>query len=163
MMINLFVYKKTILISIGIVAIAISFCIGLTAYTNSRQNPNMSKIEYRTDVEPLTKRFGEMLDIQSCFWKTGTIGKANFGPSSYWMKGYAFISQENADNLKSQYNLTEVDISFDDGVTPDVTGKAEFNWCYNNELSRRIAGLEFVGEFYFDVKNNIFYFDLESN
>ena len=43
------------------------------------------------------------------------------------------------------------------------TQRDGFKWSYNKELSRKIAGTGFVGEFYFDAENNIFYFDLESN
>lgn len=154
--------KKTILLISSVVVIALVLGVNLTGCFNSR-NTNLAKIEYRTDVEPLIKRFGEILNIESCFWKAETIGKTNFGPSSYWMKGYILISQENADSLKSQYDLSDVDISFENGMTPDITQKDGFKWSYNKELSRKIAGAGFIGEFYFDVENNIFYFDLESN
>lgn len=154
--------KKIIILTIGVIAI-LTLCVNLTGCFNSEKAPDLTKIEYRTDVEPLTKRFGEMLSIESCFWKAETIGKANFGPSSYWMKGYALISQENADSLKSDFSFSDVDISFENGITPDITGKSKFKWSYNKDLSRKIAGAGFVGEFYFDIENNIFYFDLESN
>lgn len=155
--------KKKFLLIIGAFAILFALSVNLTGYFNSKKSHELTKIEYRTDVEPITKRFGEMLSIESCFWKAKTIGKANFGPSSYWMKGYILISQENADFLKSKYDFTDVDINFENGMEPDITGKSNFKWSYNKEFSKKIVGAEFVGEFYFDVENNIFYFDLESN
>ena len=151
-----------IIVSILLVIIVIG-CVSLKIFINSNKSTNLTKIEYRTDIEPLTKRFGKMLSIESCFWKAGTVGKSNFGPSSYWIKGYALISQENANSIKLDYNFSDVDISFENGITPDITGKSTFKWSYNKELSKKLAGAGFVGEFYFDVENNIFYFDLESN
>ena len=161
---KLFKYKKTnwIIISIFFVIVVVG---GIKSKTliNPNQLPDLTKIEYRTDVEPLAKRFGKMLIIESCFWKSDTISKNNLGPSSYWIKGYAFIDQENANYLKSTYSFTDIDINFQKGISPDITGKCDFKWSYNKDLSREIAGTGFIGEFYFDTQNNIFYFDLESN
>lgn len=40
-------------------------------------------MEYRTDINPLIERFDKNINIESSFWKTDTIGKTNFVPSSY--------------------------------------------------------------------------------
>lgn len=158
-------FKITKIVIIIILVIVVMMAAGIVGIKKLSviKKPELEKIEYRTDTEHLTKRFGNFIKIENCFWKAGMIGRSNIGPSSYWLKGYAFITQENADFIKNEYSFTNVDIQFDDGITPDITGKNEFGWSYNKELSKKIAGAGFIGEFYFDIINNIFYFDLESN
>lgn len=161
-MVKPFNKKKIICIIFILVIVVVIGSVTLKIYTNTNKTYDLTKIEYRTDIEPITNRFGDLLSIETCFWKAGTIGKTNFGPSSYWIKGFAFISQENATYLKSKYNFSSIDICWEKGMIPNITGKNKFKWSYNKELSRKIAGVGFGGECYFDIENNIFYFDLVS-
>ena len=161
MMRNMFKKTKSIWIIMVILLVMIAI-VGEKNFIESNKTISLIEIEYRTDIEPLIKRFGNTISIETCFWKSNIIGNSKLGPSSYWMKGYAFVSSEDADFLKSKYNFISVDISFEKGITPDITGKNEFKWSYNKELSRKLTGAQFIGEFYFDIENNIFYFDLES-
>lgn len=118
----------------------------------------------RTDVEPLIVRFGETLGITSCAWKAGVIGDSGIGPSSYWMKGFIEVKRENFTNLISQYEIIPTNIHFDNNIiTTDVLDYEVYNWGYNSELSKKIIGVGYVGVFYVDIQNCLFYFDLESN
>ena len=152
--------KKFVCIMTLVVIAVIIGGMSLNMFHNSKKG--LERIEYRTDIQPLNERFSKTLDISDCFWKVSTIGNTRFGPSSYWMKGYAFISQETAESIKAEYSFVDVNINFEKGITPDVTKKNEFRWSYNKKLSREIAGTKFIGEVYFDTLNNIIYFDLES-
>lgn len=163
MMSNILKNKKIIWIIISVVVVLIIGGIGLNMFLNSRVAPNLERIDYKTDAQPLINRFGKTIDIELCFWKSDTIGKTNFGPSPYWMKGFIKISQENLMELKTKYPTIKTDVRFEKGISPDITGFSNFDWQYNKELSREIAGAGFIGEFYLDINNGVFYFDLESN
>lgn len=118
----------------------------------------------RTDAEPLIVRFGETLDITSCAWKAGIINGSGIGPSSYWMKGFIETEKDSFNSLISQYEIVPANVQFDnDIITTDVLDFEEYNWGYNSELSKRIIGVGYVGVFYVDIQNCLFYFDIESN
>lgn len=159
-MLNIFTNKKIIWIAILLVVVVIVGGVSLNLYFNSKKAPDISKIEYRTDVEPLIKRFGKTINIESCFWKADAIGKTNFGPSSYWMKGFIIINKASLSEFQEQYDLQPTNISFEKGIEPNITGFNEFCWFYNKELSKKIIATEYMGEFYLDTRNGIFYFDL---
>lgn len=160
---NMLKNKKIIWFIILTVVVLIIGVGGVNVILNSRVAQDLEKIEYKTDVQPLINRFGKTIDIESCFWKSDTIGKTNFGPSSYWMKGFIKISQENLMELKTKHPMMKAEVHFEKGISPYITGFSNFDWKYNKELSREIAGAGFVGDFYLDINNGIFYFDLESN
>lgn len=124
---------------------------------------NKKNTEYRTDIQPLADRFGENIEIKSCFWKANVIGRDSIGPTSYWMKGFIIINNDTLEKIENEYDLAKIKINFDEDVNPAVTGFNDFNWCYNDELSKKIKGAGFIGDFYIDTNNGVLYFDLESN
>lgn len=155
--------KKIIYIAIlSLVIIVVTGVFCLNMFLNSNKELSMERIEYRTDLQPLLDRFGETIEFDSCFWKADTIGKTKFGPSAYWMKGFIIINQDTLMEIKSKYPFIKADVHFDKGMSPEITNCSDFDWNYNKELSRKIAGSGFVGEIYLDINNGIFYFDLES-
>ena len=123
---------------------------------------NRETTDYRTDIQPLADRFGENIEIKSCFWKANVIGRDLVGPTPYWMKGFIIINNDTLEKIENEYDLAEIKINFDEDVNPAVTGFNDFKWCYNDELSKKIKGAGFVGEFYIDTNNGVLYFDLES-
>ena len=154
--------KKVFIIVISVLVAVVAINIGLGIYFNTPKNFDMTKMEYRTDAEPIVSRFGEVIEIESCFWKADVFGKSRLGPSEYWMKGFIMLSEKSFETIKSQYELSEVDLKFEEGMESSVTGFEEFQWCHNRELTESIVGAEFMGDFYIDVKNGILYFDLET-
>lgn len=90
------------------------------------------------------------------------MGRDSIGPTPYWMKGFIIINNDTLEKIENEYDLAETKINFDEDVNPEVTGFNSFNWCYNGELSRKIKGAGFIGEFYIDTNNGVLYFDLES-
>jgi hypothetical protein len=137
--------------------------VGSVILNNHFSPKKMSNIEYRTDSQPLIDRFGEIISIESCFWKADVFSKRGIGPSSYWMKGFIVTNQSTLDQIKSQYKFEPISLSFEKGLEPTITGINDFNWYYSKEFSSSITKTKFIGDFYLDIKNGVIYFDLENN
>jgi len=123
----------------------------------------IEKMDYREDVEQLTNRFSTLDGIESCFWKADTIGKTNFGPTNYWMKGFLCLDENNFQKILTEYEWIADDIVFPNGIDPDITGKDDFSWHINKDFQSMILRQSFVGSIYFDITNGIVYFDVENN
>ncbi|MCD8090590.1 MAG: hypothetical protein LUD81_08240 [Clostridiales bacterium] len=119
-------------------------------------------VEYRTDTEPLVKRFGSEIPIETCCWKGGAIGRVNFGPTSVWLKGFIFADEDYIDYIFEESDLMPAEISFEKGIDPEITGFESFEWYTDGELSDEITGNDYWGNFYFDKINGVIYFDVES-
>ena len=156
---SVFKNKKIIWIVISVIVVFVV----LNIFFNSKKTLNMERIAYKTETQPLIDRFGKAINVESCFWKAGTTGKTVLGPSSYWMKGFIKISREDLMEIQKKYPLTKTEICFEKGISPDITGFSDFDWHYNKNLSHDITGGDFIGEFYLDINNGVFYFDAESN
>jgi hypothetical protein len=158
--------KKIIWIPLVVIgSLAILYAIGVFGvnfYLRRSADPPIEKMEYRTDAEPLVKRFGETLAIQSCHWKGGAAGNLNFGPTDYWLKGFALISGEDLANFQTQYELEKAEIDFPKGIDPKITGFDGFDWRHDKALTQKIIGADYMGDFYLDVQNGVFYFDLST-
>lgn len=120
-------------------------------------------MDYRTDSEAITNRFPSLENIVKCYWKADIIGRANFGPTSYWMKGFIEPDRDEVANIRTRYEWISASLEFVNGISPTITGCYEFDWKYSKEFSDDIKGASFIGEFYYDSKNGLLYFDLESN
>ena len=157
------VLKKMLYVFFVIAAIILLYIILIfkILYVESQSPSDLPKIEYRTDTEPLIKRFGENLDIGQCYWKVGVFGGFAVGPTSYWMKGFMMIDEDNAQCLLEKYKFENVDLNFEEGIQPEVTGCSEFEWMYNEQFSNEILGVNYMGEVYLDCTNSILYFDAE--
>ena len=121
---------------------------------------SMEKIEYRTDVQPLQDRFGNVLSISSCYWKAVPCGRAYLGPTSYRIRGFVPLDEKQAKSLLSKYSFVEKDIEFEKGISPSVTGFGEFEWKYSADLSKAFVG--YIGKCYLDFKNYVLYFEFEN-
>ena len=130
---------------------------------SSIQKSALEKTEYREDIEPISNRFPLIVGIESCFWKADSIGSFGIGPSSYWMKGFLVLSDGAGTELTNLYEWEDAEIVFPVGMNPDITGLTNFQWSYSREFSDDVKGSSFVGDFFFDVKMGVIYFDLESN
>lgn len=131
-------------------------------YVESQSPSDLTEIEYRTDAEPLIKRFGENLDIEQCYWKSGVFGGFAIGPTSYWMKGFIKIDEDNTQLLLEKYKFENLDLNFQEGMQPEIMGVQEFCWMYNEQFSKEILNVNFIGKIYLDYINSILYFDIES-
>ncbi|MDQ0114609.1 hypothetical protein [Paenibacillus harenae] len=82
-----------------IIVIAATSILVLTNHSNDKS------IEYKTDIEPLVSRFPNIGEINDSYWAADTYG-GDFGPTSYWMKGY----------IKSSHFVGEFHMDLRNGV-----------------------------------------------
>jgi hypothetical protein len=57
--------------------------------------------DVRTDLEPLTKRFGALGTPVSATWMSGTLGGEAPGPSTYWIDAVVELTPDAASALRS--------------------------------------------------------------
>ncbi len=69
----------------------------------SSNDRDISSVPYRTDKQPIMNRFPKFGEFDKCYWKAHTIGRTDFGPTSYWMKGFAVLSQNDFERIKKEY------------------------------------------------------------
>ncbi|MBE7059471.1 MAG: hypothetical protein E7389_01455 [Ruminococcaceae bacterium] len=149
-------------ITISILLLCVIFFLLQNCF-NYMHNDNLMQSDYRTDTEPLVNRFGNVIDIQSCYWKTAKISNFNFGPTAYRLKGFIILTETCFDNIKSEYDFEQISLTFEENINPHITGLSNFEWYYNKLLSDKISQNAYIGNWYIDINNGILYFDLESN
>lgn len=123
---------------------------------------NMSNLDYRTDIEPISSRLTMVNGISKVYWKSDTIGSGNFGPTSYFFTGFMLLESEVIEELTGQYDWEEAKVSFPKGLNPNITEYKEFEWCYNHEFEQSMLENEYMGQVYFDLSNGIIYFYCEN-
>lgn len=119
--------------------------------------PNNNEISYRTDIKPISNRFPKLKDIQKVYWSTNVIDD-DFGPTSYWMRGYVFLDHASISDLKTTYTWETVNLK--PKVEYDFNGKTQ-NWSYSEEFNNSIKNSNYVGQFYLDSNSDSLYFDIE--
>lgn len=123
---------------------------------------NTDNSEFRSDLEPIVERFGNSVEINSCFWKAAPITSNRIGPSSYWIKGFIVLTKADFDRIVNDYSMKKTQITFDDNINPNITGYNNFNWYYSDKLAHELKGGNFIGDVYLDITNGIVFFDLEN-
>lgn len=85
--------------------------------TNERTSGTAEKSgtgELRTDLEPLTKRFPALADVEQARWMSGTFGSDRApGPSTYWIDAVVTLPQSKIDELGTYASESA-------GMTPEV-------------------------------------------
>jgi len=127
---------------------------------------NIETMEYRTDIEPLQRRFPYYFNnSHKIFWKTGRYhsGVLPPGSSDIWFKGFIFLNATDFDALKLEYDWTNIELIFEEGMDPSITGFDSFKW-HSSEKIRRVLRHEYFyqGNFYLDKINMILYFDFST-
>ena len=118
----------------------------------------ISPDEFRTEIQPITNRFPKLEKVESVYWKAGPIGKNQFGPDSYWMKGYVYLDKGSISSIKASYD----DWEEVNGLKPlAVAQEHEPQWLFSSEFDRFIRTSTFVGKFYLDANNDVLYFEFE--
>ncbi|MGE5329026.1 MAG: hypothetical protein ACM3KR_05945 [Deltaproteobacteria bacterium] len=161
-LLELFTHKKgTILLSVFAVFIIGTILI-IRLADNPEQGKNADKVPLKTETSPITKRFPTIKNFKTCYWKANTIGKTNFGPTCYWMKGFIVLSEDSFKETREKYDWKPTNVILPEGIDPKVTGFTTFNWCYNKQFSDITKTEAFIGEFYLDIINGVLYFDVEN-
>jgi hypothetical protein len=146
--------------------VAIIFIIQITSFAVAvfkRDIIDIEDMEYRTERASIEKRFPDIPNFIKCYWKADAYGKTNFGPTSYWMKGFIILEEDALSKLLSDYEWSAESIDFPRGINPDITGKTDFNWHINRDFQSLILRQRFGGNIYLDIKNGVLYFDVENN
>jgi hypothetical protein len=154
-------YVKTVAV---VIAIAIALGIlgiseGCVPFDDKKDEED---VEYRTDILPIQKRFPELPEFTTCYWKADTIGNIDFGPTSYWMRGFICLEEKEFQQVLADYIWKEENIAFPAGIDPSITGKSNFRWHSNDEFQSLILQQDFVGTVLLDINNGILYFSVEN-
>jgi hypothetical protein len=152
---------KFFIIVIIIIAV-ILLVVFIMRYINILNKLDVSNIEYRTDAQPIIDRFPALPAFQACYWKANTIGRTDFGPTNYWMKGFIVLKKTTYLQLLNDYKWKPVSFKFPKGINPAVTIYQDFCWCSNDEFTASMMAASFIGSFYLDTINGILYFDVEN-
>ncbi len=163
----MFYVKKKIVISIFIivVAIAISGCAIYNLFKNN--NISLGEVEngYRVDIEPIKKRFPNLVDVEKVFWKADTIETPKRGsvpaPTSYWMKGFVVLKDKEVDTIKSKYKWLDMESSWKPSLDTEILKVKSLKWSYSEDFDSFIKSSDYVGNFYFNLSNGILFFDIE--
>jgi hypothetical protein len=124
---------------------------------------NLANVVYRTDIEPLKNHFPDIDGIMAAFWKSGTFGSTCIGPSDTWLKGFMLLNDTTLDVIQSGCDdWSEVGITFEEGIEPDVTSFNNFRWYSSKNFSKRMNKSVFMGDYYLDKRNGVLYFDLST-
>lgn len=119
----------------------------------------------RYDKEPLLSRFPLIGNIEKCYWEADVIGKSSLftapSPSSYWMKGYIFLSKLDIDNIKSQYKWVSVENDWKPSLDESILNFKSLKWQYSQEYNDYIKPVTFFGKFYLNFEHGIVCFEVE--
>lgn len=147
----------------GILILCIVFCILTVSFIYPRKAPDT---DIRTDAEAITRRFPFFSeeDILWVRWKAEDIAVGGIGPSSYRIKGIIKVDAECAKRIENLYDFQPAAITVEDEFFPEEGAPFAYKWGYNETLSYTdITQSRFVGSFYYDEKNDMFWFDCDSN
>ena len=150
-------------IFISVVVILAIICIFAISRIDTKDNTRKDAtiVEYKIDKQPIIDRFPSLPEFKDCYWKADNIGKTDFGPSNYWMRGFVVLEPSSFDQLKWNHTWVQKDIIFPNGIDPTITKAKDFNWCNSSDFTSDFLGGSFVGDIYFDTTNGILYFDVE--
>ncbi|MFC3800894.1 hypothetical protein [Cohnella sp. GCM10012308] len=113
----------------------------------------------RTHIQPVLDRFPSLEQIDETYWQADSIGENRFGPSSYWMKGYAYLKSGVAQKFKNSYVWSDVTLTTSFPLVNDEG--QEHHWKYSDQFNNDIKSLNYIGNFYFDIQNELIYFEIE--
>lgn len=148
--------NRKLIVSASVLALLLM--IGLLA-ANNLERTEKEEETIRTEIKPILDRFPLLYSIHKAYWKANKIGEVNFGPTTYWIKGYVYIGDTQLKELKS-YEWAEA-TGFSPAFTVDHEAEPS-RWLYSEQFNQYIKSAEFVGHFYYDGNNERLYFDVES-
>lgn len=157
-----FISSKPLVIGIVIIAVILSVVV-IVWHNNLTNESDVSKMEYRTDEQPIIDRFPSLPTFQDCYWKANATGRTDIGPTNYWMKGFIILNKTSYEQILNEYTWESVSLEFSKGIDPTITNYEDFNWCYNKDFESRVKTTSFVGNFYLDTKNGILFFSVENS
>jgi len=98
--------------------------------------------EYRTDHEPIRKRFPLLGEFEKCCWEGGTSTINSRlsvpGPSAYYMKGYVFLKPEKTAELLSLLSWVAAPAKFEPDFPVNSVNIAGCKWQVSEELNKKL-------------------------
>lgn len=104
-----------------------------------------------------------MKDFIEFYWKADTIGRTDFGPTNYSMRGFILLDKNALQKILSDYEWSAASAAFPDCISPDITGKTDFSWHINRDFQTLVFQQRFVGSIYLDSTNGVLSFNAENN
>lgn len=154
-------FKQRNILIISVICIAIIFMITATSCTESTDT------NIQTDIKLLSNRFPEFINEKTvtrcCYIADKYSSYSRIGPDTYWMKGLVKITDSELKRLLSEYDFSECEVIPSDKLSPFLSEYSNVKWHYSQELSYDITKSNFVGNFYLDTANGIYYFEVDSN
>jgi hypothetical protein len=123
---------------------------------------DLNNVDYETNVELMINHFPGIENITAAYWKVGRYGRSVIGPSDIWLKGFIVLEDIDYNKIESTYEWHEIQIVFEDGINPEITGFNDFNWYSSDDFSRRMNRNVYMGDFYLDKINKVLYFNLST-
>ncbi|MBW7474565.1 hypothetical protein K0T92_07390 [Paenibacillus oenotherae] len=124
--------------------------------------PTVEKSMTRTDIEPIMNRFPRLEKVEKAVWQVDRIGESHFGPSSYRMKGYIFLSEQMIKQLENSYEWVEVS-NWKPSIHLTLSQVNAHHWTYSEEFNDYVVPNNYIGKFYWDSNNKLFYFEVDND
>ncbi|QUH29777.1 hypothetical protein [Vallitalea guaymasensis] len=149
-----------------IVALIIVFAVIITVILDSKLNIKTNSNEFKNDIKAITNRFPNLGNIEKCYWKADIIGgnsrNSTPSPSSYWMKGFLILDNNDSKTIKEMYEWNSLDGTWKPGLDTKLLDLKETpKWFYSEGFNSYIKSANYDGKFYMDFKNNLIYFEVE--
>ena len=148
--------RKIIIIFIAIILLMVTAC------------QQTKKNEVYTDIETIQHYFENFSGIERVYWITGDRGEdLRLLPSiDYWVKGFAFISEEATSELEKDYVWDSS--SFEE--TEEVKNirneilelKLDNQWSTNVDFTEDTLPKSFSGQILIDFENRLMFYELYS-
>ena len=154
-------FKQRNILIISVICIAIIFMITATSCTESTDT------NIQTDIKLLSNRFPEFINEKTvtrcCYIADKYSSYSRIGPDTYHMEGCVKLTDSELKRLLSEYDFSECEVIPSDKLSPFLSEYSNVKWHYSQELSYDITKSNFVGNFYLDTANGIYYFEVDSN
>lgn len=153
--------KKSNIFLFSVICIAIIFMITAMSCAKSTD----TKIQ--TNLKLLSDRFPEFITEETatscCYTADKYSSYSRIGPDTYHMEGCVKLTDSELKRLLSEYDFSECEVIPSDKLSPFLSEYSNVKWHYSKELSYDITKSNFVGKFYLDTANGIYYFEVDSN
>ncbi|WP_138754280.1 hypothetical protein [Paenibacillus sinopodophylli] len=148
--------KKIIITTLLLITVVSTVVIGYFTFNIDSGSESQNK----TEIQPVIDRFPRLEKIEKVYWQAEVIGDQNFDPSSYWMKGYIYLDKVIMESIENSYNWQDLN-NLKPSFHLDIEQEQESQWLFSEDFNSYIKPSNFVGNFYLDVNNERFYFEVE--
>lgn len=89
-----------------------------------QKNGQVASTPYRTDVQSIQRRLPKLVGITKCYWKGGQYGDGRGvpGPGLYWMKGFVFLTGDEAMRIGKSYQWHDTSANWKPELDMSVLG-----------------------------------------